>query len=228
MDHAWRNYFAGRAGRPRRKRRSEPPSFYLHNQSVRFEGPFAEVQKIGSLRLAHAPRYPKHPVVSATVRYEHGRWHMAIVRDLDRQRQRAPAGVLGVHAGVAAATASDGATLRADVMTDAERRRLRRLQRTLSRRGLDNPHGRMQSFRGGRWVRVSPSRNRIKAMQRLNAFRGRLGRRLAAQRHVFTRSLAARATVVGVQNAGSERRQHPGGARKRGPHGVPGDGSWPA
>ena len=29
VDHAWRNYFAGRAGRPRRKRRSEPPSFYL-------------------------------------------------------------------------------------------------------------------------------------------------------------------------------------------------------
>ena len=68
------------------------------------------------------------------------------------------AGVLGVHAGVAAVTASDGATLRADVMTDAERRRRRRLERTLSRRGLDNPHGRMQAFRGGRWVGVAKHR----------------------------------------------------------------------
>ena len=76
--------------------------------------------------------------------------------DLDRRRQQPPAGVLGVHAGVAAVTASDGATLRADVMTDAERRRLRRLERTLSRRGLDNPHGRMQA-RVGR--RSAPARH---------------------------------------------------------------------
>ena len=190
VDHAWRNYFAGRAGKPRPKRFSDPPSFYLHNQSVRFDGRFAEVQKLGFLRLARAPRYPKHRVVCATITYEHGRWHMAIVRDLDRQRQQPPAGVLGVHAGVAAVTASDGATLRADVMTDAERRRLRRLERTLSRRGLDNPHGRMQSFRGGRWVRVSPGRNRIKALQQLNAFRGRIGREAggaAARLHAVAR-----------------------------------------
>ena len=84
--------FAGRAGRPRRKRFSDPPSFYLHNQSVRFDGRFAEVQKLGFLRLARAPRYPKHRVVCATITYEHGRWHLAIVRDLDRQRQQPPCG----------------------------------------------------------------------------------------------------------------------------------------
>ena len=69
-------------------RRTEPPSFYLHNQSVRFDGRFAEIQKIGTLRLARAPRYPRHAVLSATVSYDHGQWHIAIVRDLDRQRQR--------------------------------------------------------------------------------------------------------------------------------------------
>ena len=157
VDHAWRrNYIRG----PRREAASEgllgPPSLYLHNQSVRFDGRFAEVQKLGFLRLARVPRYPKRRVVCATITYEHGRWHLAIVRDLDRQRQQPPAGVLGVHAGVAAVTASDGATLRADVMTDAERRRLRRLERTLSRRGLDNPHGRMQA-RVGR--RSAPARH---------------------------------------------------------------------
>ncbi len=226
VDHAWRNYFGGRAGRPRPKHLSEPPTFYLHNQSVRFEDRHAEVQKLGSLRLARAPRYPKHRVVCVTVTYEHGRWHMAIVRDLDRQRQRSPAGVLGVHAGVASSSSSDGAMLRAGVMTDAERRRLRRLERTLSRRGLDNPHGRMQAFRGGRWVRVSPGRNRLKAMERLNAFRSRIGRRLATQRHNFTRSLAARASVVGVEGTGPERPPRPGGARERSPRGALGRGSW--
>ena len=226
VDLAWRNYFAGRAGRPRRKRRSEPPSFYLHNQSVRFEGLFAKVQKIGPLRLAHTPRYPKHPVVSATVSYEHGRWHIAIVRNLARQRQRSPAGVLGLQVGVKIAAASDGATLRTDVMTDAERRRLRRLERTLSRRGNEAEHGRMRAVRGGRAVRVSLSRNRIKAVQRLNTFRGRIGRRLAAQRHVFTRSLAARATILGVQKVASERRPPGGGAGRRGANRVLGDGLW--
>ena len=67
VDRAWRNYFSGRSGRPRTKRRTEPPSFYLHNR--------------------------------ATVSYEHGRWHIAIVRDLDRQRQRATADVVAVHFG---------------------------------------------------------------------------------------------------------------------------------
>ena len=172
VDRAWRNHFAGRSGRPRPKRRADPPSFYLHNQSVRFEGEFAEVQKIGSLRLARAPRYPRHPVQGATVSYEHGRWHIAIVRDLDRQRQRAPAGAVGLHVGAKAAVSSDGARLLADVTTDAERRRLRRLQRTLSRRGIESPHGRLRASRGGRAIRVSPSRNRIKSVQRLNAFRG--------------------------------------------------------
>ena len=226
VDHAWRNYFAGRAGRPRRKRRSEPPSFYLHNQSVRFEGLFAEVQKIGRLRLAHAPRYPKHPVVSATVSYEHGRWHVAVVRDLDRQRQRSPAGVLGLQVGEKTVAASDGVTFGADVVTDAERRRLRRLERALSRRGHEAPHGRMRAVRGGRAVRVSPSRNRIKAVQRLNAFRGRLARRGAAQRHVFTRSVAARATVVGVHRSASEDGLPGGGAGRRGANRMLGDGLW--
>ena len=73
MDHAWRNNFAGRSGRPRPKRRTDPPSFYLHNQSVRLDGEFAEVQKMGTLRLARMARYPRHPVLSATISFEHGR-----------------------------------------------------------------------------------------------------------------------------------------------------------
>ena len=48
-------------------RRTEPPSFYLHHQSVRFDGRFAEIQKIGTLRLARAPRYPLHRVQGTTV-----------------------------------------------------------------------------------------------------------------------------------------------------------------
>ena len=197
VDLAWRNHFAGRSRRPRPKRSTDPPSFYLHNQSVRFEGEFAEVQKLGTLRLARAPRYPLHPVQGATVRYEHGRWHIAIGRDLDRQRQRAPEDVVGIHIGAQTAALSDGAArLVADVMTDAERRRLRRLQRTLSRRGIGAPKGRRRALRGGRAVRVALSKNQIKAVHRLNAFRGRIGRRSAARRHVFTRSVAARSVVV--------------------------------
>ena len=95
VDLAWRNHFAGCSRRPRPKRSTDSPSFYLHNQSVRFEGEFAEVQKPGTLRLARAPRYPLYRVQGVTVRYEHGRWHISIVRDRDRQRQRAPRMLLG-------------------------------------------------------------------------------------------------------------------------------------
>lgn len=45
----------------------------------------------------------------------------------------------------------------------------------LSRRGIESSHGRMRASRGGRAVRVSLSKNRIKAVQRLNALRGRCG-----------------------------------------------------
>ena len=184
VDRAWRNYFSGRSGRPRTKRRTEPPSFYLHNR--------------------------------ATVSYEHGRWHIAIVRDLDRQRQRATADVVAVHFGAQAAVSSDGAKLLADVTTQAERRRLRRLQRALSRCGIESGHGRMRALRGGRAVRVALSKNRIKAVHRLNAFRGRIGRRSAARRHVFTRSVAARSAVVCVESVKAGQPAPDGGARRRG------------
>ncbi len=216
VDLAWRNHFAGRSRRPRPKRSTDTPSFYLHNQSVRFEGEFAEVQKLGTLRLARAPRYPLHRVQGATVRYEHGRWHIAIVRDLDRQRQRAPEDVVGIHIGAQATASSDGARLVADVMTDAERRRLRRLQRTLSRRGIENPKGRRRDLRGGRAVRFGLSKNQIKAVHRLNAFRGRIGRRSAARRHAFTRSVAARSSVVCVESVSAGQPAPDARARHRG------------
>ena len=201
VERAWRNCFDRRAERPRPKRRSDRPSFYLHNQSLRIEGRTVRVGKLGALRLSLAPRYPKHRVMAATVSYEHGRWHIAIVRDLDRQRQRAPGGSVGVHFGVRAhATVSDGATFRSAGMTEAERRRLRRLQRVVARRGVESPRGRLRTRRGGRPVRISPGENRDKALRRLNAFRSRFTRRAAAERHAFTRALARRAAVDGVAN----------------------------
>ena len=205
VERAWRNRFDGRAERPRPKRRTDWPSFYLHNQSLQIEGRTVRVRKLGALRLARAPRYPKHRVIAATVSFEHGRWHIAIVRDLDRQRQRAPWGAVGVHFGVRAhATVSDGVTFRAAGMTEAERRRLRRLQRVVARRGVESPQGRLQTRRGGRPVRVSPGKNREKALQRLSSFRSRFTRRAAAERHAFTRGLARRAAVVGVANVSAK------------------------
>ena len=50
VDRAWRNHFAGRSARPRPMRRTEPPYFYLHHQSVRFDGRFAEIQKVFGTR----------------------------------------------------------------------------------------------------------------------------------------------------------------------------------
>ena len=67
VERAWRNFFPGRSARPRPKRRSDRPAFYLSNQSARFQGRTVRVGKLGTLRLARAPRYAKHKVMSATV-----------------------------------------------------------------------------------------------------------------------------------------------------------------
>ncbi len=225
VERAWRNYFDGRAARPRPKRRSDRASFYLHNQSLRIEGRTVRVGKLGTLRLSRAPRYGKHKVMSATVSYEHGRWHIAIVRDLDRQRQRAPEGAVGVHLGVRAhATVSDGTAFRATGMTAAERRRLRRLQRVVARRGVESPHGRLRTRRGGRPVRVSPGSNREKAVRRLNAFRGRVTRRAGAERHAFTRALARAAAAVGVANVSAQQKLQD--ERAAGLHRAIGEAAW--
>ena len=116
-----------------------------------------------------------------------------------------------MHVSAQAARSSDGARFLADVMTDAERRRLRRLQRAQRRRGTETPHGRLRASRVERAIRVFLSKNRIKAVQRRNALRGRIGRRSAAQRHVFTRSLAARST----HRMRGERQCRAAGARRR-------------
>ena len=181
--------------------------------------------KLGTLRLSRTSRYGKHKVMAATVSYEHGRWHSAIVRDLDRQRQRAAGGAVGIHLGVQThATVSDGTAFRPAGMTDAERRRLRRLQRVVARRGVESPQGRLRTRRGGRPVRVSPGSNRDKAVRRLNAFQGRFTRRARAERHAFTRALARAAAVVGVANVSARRMLQDEGAA--GLHRGIGEAAW--
>ena len=210
VEDAWVNFWddqrrpaGSRLGvrQPKPKKRSARPSFYLHNQSFRIENGRLVVGRIGAIKLQHEPRYA-HRILSATVSFDAGRWHISILRELDRQRRRAdPGSIVGIKLGVREpATTNDGEVCRTAGATPAEERRLKRLQRRFSRRGVEDPQGKIKVRRGGRTVRVKTSKRREKARAALAKLHARIRRRDANRRHVFTRALAERAAVVGVEN----------------------------
>ena len=96
-------------------------------------------------------------------------------------------------------------------MTEAERRRLRRLQPVVSWRGVESPHGCLRTRRGGRPIRVSPGSNWRKAVRRVNAFRGRFTRRAAAER---LHAVARRAAPRRRRRRGERERQAADGGRR--------------
>ena len=233
VDRAWRNFFEGRAGRPRPKRRTARPTFYLHNQTLTVSGRLMHVSRLGTVRLARQPRYPQHRIVSATVTYHDGRWHVAIVRDLVRQRRAAPGGALGVAVGTQThATVSDGSRWTADTLTAAERRTLTRLQRAVSRR-MDAAGAGRTVRRRQVWDRATHhltdahgSANYRRAVERLRRYRQRVTRRIAADRHAWTRTMAARAAVVGLEQRSARRKMRGGGADTRALNRAIGEAGW--
>ena len=195
----------GRIRSPRPHRRSARPAIYLHNQVFTVaEGAIRVAGGLGAVKLCQRERYPSARVLSArVVRDAAGRWYVCVVRELTRRRRVAPdVGVVGVDPGAkVAVTCSTGDEV--DPVRLRDLRRLRRLQRRVSRR-----RGAKRSER--------PSERFLAARRAL----ARLHVRIAARRRdvieVATARLASRARQVAVGDVRSNRIGRARGRRKAG------------
>ena len=138
FDRACRNWWAGTHRRPTWRKRGLHEGFCVRDTRVRkVNGKWAEivVPKAGRVRLRLSRPLPVGEIGMARVTLDgKGRWHVSLPGPQPAVAREWTGAMVGVDRGVTATLAtSDGRMLRAPVMRDRERARLKRLQRKLAR-----------------------------------------------------------------------------------------------
>ena len=180
LDQAFQNFFAGRAGYPKFRKKfrrdsfrfPDPKQFLVDQEQRRIRLP-----KLGSVSYRngkgrHALRLPAK-LKSITVSREGKHWFASVLAEVEQEDPKAVQGLsIGVDLGVTQAiTTSTGEVLAVLGMTRAEERKKARLQRSLARK-------------------QKGSRNRFKARQRLAEFQVRIARRRRDAIHQATTFLS--------------------------------------
>ena len=180
LDQAFQNFFAGRAGYPKFRKKfqrdtfrfPDPNQFQVNQDDRRIKLP-----KLGSVSYRngkgrHGLRLPAK-LKSITVSREGKNWFASVLAEVEQEAPKALQGpAIGVDLGVAQAiTTSNGDVLAIPGMTKAEAHRKARLQRSLARK------------RKG-------SRNQCKARRELAEFQTRIARRRRDAIHKATTCLA--------------------------------------
>lgn len=179
-------------GFPRFKtRRRARPSVRFTTGSIRCEQRHAVLPRLGRIKLHERADLGDARVLSATVRFECGRWFVSFTIEQDASRPSAPVGTaVGVDLGIKTlATLSTGEVIENPRHLDSALRKVRRLSRAVSRRvGPDRRTGQRPS---NRWKRADAARNKVIA-------------RVADQRrdalHKTTTGLARRFETIVVED----------------------------
>jgi len=132
---AWSNFFAGRAERPRFRKRGLHDAFYVSNDKFRFEGERVRLPIIGWVRMREVLRF-EGKVLSARVVREADQWHLAVQVELAEAPPPSQGlGVVGVDLGLThLATLSTGEKIANPKALASNLKRLQRLSRQLSRK----------------------------------------------------------------------------------------------
>ena len=139
FDWAVKEFFNGTRGRPRWRKKHHHKGFCVRDTKVRVHSrKWAEiaVPKLGWVRFQLSRPLPPGELGMARVTCDRaGRWHVSLPRRQPAVPDSGRSGrSIGIDRGVATTIAtSDGQMLRAPVMRKRERKRLARLQRTLTR-----------------------------------------------------------------------------------------------
>lgn len=157
-----------------RSRRKARPSIRFTTGAIRCEATHAVLPRLGRIRLHERADLGEARVMSASVRFERGRWHVAytVEQDVTRPAPTRPGIAVGVDLGIktlAVGATSTGETLQVPNprhLTTALRK-VHRLCRSVSRRqGPDRRSGQSPS---NRWRKADATRN--KALGRVAAQR---------------------------------------------------------
>jgi putative transposase len=179
-------------GFPRFKsKRKARPSVRFTTGAIRCEATHAVLPRLGRIKLHERADVRDARVLSASVRYERGRWFVSFTVEQDVSRPAAPPGsVVGVDLGIKTlATLSTGEVVENPRHLSAALRKVRRLSRTVSRRqGPDRRTGQRPS---NRWRRADAARNRAV---------GRVADQRRDAMHKTTTSLVRRFETIVVED----------------------------
>jgi putative transposase len=184
LGEAFKNFFAGRAGYPRFRRKGVHDRFTLTNDQFAIDGRRIRVPKIGWVRMREALRFTGR-IISATVSRVADRWFVSITvdtHDLSHLPAAENQGVVGVDLGVSAlATLSTGEVVAGPKPHKVLLGRLRRLSRGLSRK-------------------LKGSANRRKARMKLARLHARIAAIRSAALHRLTTGLTRRFHTIGIEH----------------------------
>jgi len=184
LGEAFKNFFAGRAGYPRFRRKGVDDRFTLTNDQFRVEGRRIRVPLLGWVRMRESVRFDGK-ILSATVSRVADRWFVSFAVDVPDTSHLPPAenqGTVGVDLGVAAlATLSTGESVPGPKAHTALLKRLRCLSRSLSRK-------------------QKGSANREQARRKLARLHARIANIRADAMHKFTSDLTRRFHTIGIED----------------------------
>ena len=190
LDNAFQTFFANakagkKHGYPRFKKRGDDPGIrFPDNQRFELDAANGRLQlpKLGWVRLRMS-RQVAGELRNASVVREGDRWYVAIqTRHASVMTAAGVAPTLGIDLGVANfAGLSDGRLIEPLATLKAQQRRLRRYQRSVSRK-------------------VKGSRNRKKAIVKLRALHKRIAQQRNDRLHKLTTGLAAEHPVVAIED----------------------------
>lgn len=184
LGEAFKNFFAGRAGYPRFRRKGVHDRFTLTNDQFSIDGRRIRVPKIGWVRMREALRFTGR-IISAMVSRVADSWFVSITvdtHDLSHLPAAENQGVVGVDLGVSAlATLSTGEVVAGPKPHKVLLARLRRLSRGLARK-------------------VKGSANRGKARMKLARLHGRIAAIRLAALHRLTTDLTRRFHTIGIEH----------------------------
>ena len=135
LQAAFRRFFSGKARYPSFKKKGQHDSFYVANDKLKMESSRVRLPVIGWLRIREPLRFDGK-ILSATVSREASQWHIAIqVQLAEDLPQTEGSGTVGVDLGVShVATLSTGEQIDAPKPLAKHLKKLRRLQRAVSRK----------------------------------------------------------------------------------------------
>ena len=183
LGRAFENFFAGRTGYPRFRRKGRDDRFTLTNDQFRVEGRCIRIPKLGWVRMYEPLRFAGH-IVSASVKRIATHWYVSITVDT-ADPLVPPAenqGTVGVDLGIKVlATLSTGETFEGPKALRNMLVQLRRLSRALSRK-------------------VKGSRNRVKAKLKLAKLHARIANIRRDSLHQLSTSITRRFHTIGIED----------------------------
>lgn len=192
---------AGDAKHPQQKRFDAPSSFYVANDKFEMGEDRVRLPKVGWVKATEKLRFEGSIRGARVTRDGAGRWFLSVqVAGVAIEKSRGTEAI-GIDVGITnAITLSTGEVFQAPRMSKREKAKMRRLQRSVSRK-YEARKARRTAVRaaGGDLRSVNASKNEEKARRKVGKFHGHIADRRNDWQHKTTTGIVERAVAIGLE-----------------------------